>query len=209
MEGFDLSQTTAAHTREWMENADWLKLSFHSLFENVSPYEFSGYDEVFCDCEAVHREILRFAATESLAKTTTLHYCLATEEGLRAMKDHDVCGLLGLFGTGAAPRTSYGIEEETAGRIREGEIVKRNGIAFAPIDVVLNQFSAEKILKKLSARCHRETLWVMIHEQYFYEDYGAYQPDFEEKLNRTFRFLQEHGYQSAFFEEVCSASAYE
>ena len=45
----------------------------------------------------------------------------------------------------------------------------------------------------------------MIHEQYFYPDYPAYQPDFEKKLVNTLKFLLENGYKSAFYEElVCT-----
>jgi hypothetical protein len=68
--------------------------------------------------------------------------------------------------------------------------------------VILNSFSIDGILRRLSAISRRKTVWVMIHEQYFYEDYAAYQPNFEEKLERTFAFLREQGYESAFFEEI-------
>ena len=46
MAGFDLSQVSDRHKSEWQENADWLKLSFHSRLENVCPYAASGYGEV-------------------------------------------------------------------------------------------------------------------------------------------------------------------
>ena len=85
MEGFDLSQMSADYYSEWEENADWLKLSFHSALENARPYESSGYDEVRRDCENVHREILRFAGNTSLAQTTTVHYCVTTEQIRRSL----------------------------------------------------------------------------------------------------------------------------
>ena len=52
----------------------------------------------------------------------------------------------------------------------------------------------------------RKSLCVMIHEQYFYGDYKAYQPDFEEKLTAVFSYLAENGYQSRFFEELITPS---
>ena len=201
-DGFTLKEMTAAHYREWEENAGWLKLSFHSDCENVKPYEFSGYDEVYRDCDAVQKEIVRFASPAALAKTTTVHYCLTTPDGLRALKDNGVCGLLGLYGTQASPAVSYSRTTETAARIRSGEIVTEDEMAFAPIDVVLNLYSKEENLRRLSQQLDRERLWVMIHEQYFYADYPAYQPDFEEKLRAVFAFLKEQGYQSAFFEAL-------
>ena len=202
MEGFDLSQMSDAYYAEWEENADWIKLSFHSEFENVKPYEHSGYQELYEDCRRVHEQIKRFASPAALASTTTVHYCLLTEGGLKAMEDHGVSGLLGLFGNDEKPRTSYGIEKNEAELIRRGEILKIGKISFASIDIILNVFSAEEILEKLMRMKCRNGIRVMIHEQYFYADYCQYQPEFEEKLRSTFSFLCEHGYQSCFYESL-------
>lgn len=202
MEGFDLSQMGDQYRKEWEENAHWLKLSFHSDYENVKPYEFSGYEEVYTHCKQVNEQILRFAGPSSLGKTTTIHYCVATEEGLRAMADNENKGLLGLYGTDEKPRVSYGIAGESAAKMRRGQVVYQDGIAYAAIDIVLNGFSTEEILAKLAALQSHEMIRVMIHEQYFYEDYPAYQPEFEEKLAATFAYLTQQGYKSVFFEQM-------
>ena len=204
MENFDLSQMSEAYYEEWRENSDWLKLSFHSELENVKPYESSGYDEVYADCKRVNEHIKRFASTESLASTTTVHYCLLTSGGLKALEDIGVVGLLGLFGTNENPRTSYGIEEGDAARIRAGETLKIGEISFASIDIVLNSFGAEKIIEQMERMSNRDCIRVMIHEQYFYEDYFNYQPEFEKKLQSTFSFLSSKGYQSSFYENLIS-----
>ena len=201
METFDLSQMSDAYCEEWKENSDWLKFSFHSELENVRPYENVGYGEVYADCERVAKQIERFASREALAKTTTIHYCLLTEDGLRAVEDVGVIGLLGLFGTCENPRTSYGIEECKAERIRNGEILKIGNISFASIDIVLNCFEKKSIIERLASMCDRDSIRVMIHEQYFYKDYLYYQPEFEEKLRSTFSYLCENGYQSSFYED--------
>lgn len=202
MEGFDLSQMSDGYSDEWESVADWLKLSFHSDRENVCPYENSLYEEVFSDCRAVNQQILRFAGRKSLAKTTTVHYCQTTEEGLRALSDNDVQGLLGLFGNVETPRTSYSLCEDKASAIRGGQVVVSERIAFASIDMIINSVKLEDILPKLADLFSRESIRVMIHEQYFYEDYPRYQPDFEEKLVLVFSMLREQGYQSCFFEEI-------
>lgn len=201
-EGFDLSRMTDRYREEWKANADWLKLSFHSRLENVKPYERAGYDEVFADCDATHREILRFAGEDSLAKTTTIHYCLATHEGLRALRDCGVRGLLGLYGTRKAPRTSYQTSTLCAGILRNGEILYDGDIAYAAIDIVLNLHSKEEILSELCALRDRAEVKVMIHEQYFYPDYHAYQPDFADKLEATFAYLRENGFESTLYERI-------
>ncbi len=202
MDGFALPQISSAYYNEWKENADWLKLSFHSELENKRPYEFSGYDEVYADCKAVNDQIFRFASSKALAKTTTIHYCTVTVDGLKALEDHNIMGLLGLFGDREKTRSSYSLDETDASKLRNGDIVKRGNISFASIDIILNLFSKEEILTRLEALQGRNDIRVMIHEQYFYEDYKRYQPDFEEKLRATFLFLCQKGYKSHFFEDL-------
>ena len=199
---FDLSMMTDRYRKEWRQNAHWLKLSFHSKRENVKPYEHSDYQEVFEDCKSVQDQIMRFATEASLAKTTTVHYCLATAEGVKALQDNGVNGLLGLYGDGESPMLSYQSTEEEGRCIRGGETVLSDGIAYAGIDVVLNLYPKEEILKRLSPLIERRLVKVMIHEQYFYSDYHNYQPDFEEKLDVTFAYLKEKGFCSIFFEDV-------
>ena len=74
-EQFNLSSFLEKYRDEWACNADWLKLSFHSKEENICPYENSGYEQVYNECKEVEEEILRFAGEQSLAKTTTIHWC--------------------------------------------------------------------------------------------------------------------------------------
>ena len=202
LDDFDLSKMTDAYYEEWEKNSDWLKLSFHSDYENVRPYEFSGYEEVYRDCKNVNDEIIRFASPKALADTTTVHYCVVTDEGLKAIADNNVKGLLGLFGKKDKPRTSYHIDDTDAAFIREGNVFYRDRMAYASIDIVLNAYKKDDILTLLKDLLSHNDIRVMIHEQYFYEDYKAYQPDFEEKLRATFAFMKEHGYETRFFEEL-------
>lgn len=200
--GFDLSKFPDTYKKEWEEASDWLKLSFHSRLENVKPYEFSGYDEVFTNCRDVHREILRFSSEKSLAKTTTVHYCLTTMEGLRALYDNGVRGLLGLYGKDQNPSVSYMRSEEECERLLLGENVLSDGITYAAHDIVLNNYKKEENLCRLEKLYGRELIKLMIHEQYFYEHHPLYQKDFEEKLSLAFEALTEKGYESVFFEET-------
>ena len=201
-EGFDLSRMTDRYRGDWERNASWLKLSFHSKEETARPYEHSGYDEVFADCAAVHREIRRFAGEASLANSTTVHFCLATEEGLRALYDNGVRGLLGLYGADQKPSHSYRSTEEECARLRAGEAVTTHGITYGGIDIILNVYDTQTILLRLEALFGRSLIKVMIHEQYFYPDYPRYQAEFEQKLTATFSTLASRGYESCFFEET-------
>ena len=200
---FNLSQMTDAYRDEWAACADWLKLSFHSKAEwPASPYADSGYDEVFADCSAVHREILRFAGEASLARTTTIHYCRNTADGLRALRDCGVEGLLGLFGTDENPRTSYEVTEEHLGAIRRGEVAVFRDIAMGSLDVILNDFRPEKAHALVEALLDREHAHIMTHEQHFYPDLSGHSYEFEPKTEDAVALLCANGFTPVFFEEM-------
>ena len=200
---FNLSQMTDAYRDEWAENADWLKLSFHSKAEWPScPYEFSGYDEVYADCSAVHGEILRFAGKASLADTTTIHYCRNTADGLRALSDCGVKGLLGLFGSAEYPRTSYEVPEELLPSIRHGEIETFRGMAMGSLDVILNDFRPEKAHALVEALLDRNYAHIMTHEQHYYPDLSGHSYEFEPKTEDVVALLVSAGFTPCFFEEM-------
>lgn len=199
---FNLSMMSDEYKSEWEENSDWLKFSFHSEYENVRPYENSPYCEVYSDMEKVNSEILRFAGEKSLGKTTTIHYCQTTQDGVTAVKDNGAIGLLGLFGTSEKPIISYSLNQADASRVRDGEIVLIDGISFGAIDLIINTKSLEDNLKFVSENLGKNPLKLMIHEQYFYPEYFAYQPDFEQKLDTVFSLLHKNGYSSLFFEQI-------
>lgn len=199
---FDLSLMPDTYYGEWEENADWLKLSFHSDYEVVDPYAYSNYEEVYRDCQKVNDEILRFASPSALAKTTTIHWCQTTREGAQALADQGVMGLLGLFGNTEHPKTSYSLPEEYAKDLRQGKTLEISNVSYAAIAVILNNHTEDVIVQKLNALTNRDAIKIMIHEQYFYHDYEGYQPNFEEKLRVAFATLQKHGYQSVFFEDL-------
>lgn len=201
-ESFTLCQMSDKYKKEWSNNSHWLKLSFHSRKEHDCSYQNASYEEVFEDCNQVNNEILRFAGEDSLAKTTTIHSCRATKEGVRSLKDSNVSGLLGLFGTDEKPRESYSLSEVIGKKMREGELLKVDNVVFSGIDVVLNCFTIPQILEQLCTLKERKLIKVMIHEQYFYFDYPLYQKDFKEKLERTFAYLEDQGFVSLFFEDV-------
>ena len=201
-EGFCLSDMTDRYKDEWADSADWLKMSFHSRLENVRPYEESGFGEVFLDCFDVNNEIRRFAGEKSLAKTTTIHYCALTDNGIDAVKSNGCKGLLGLYSTGDSPRVSYQNSTDEAEKLVCGELVERDGVTYGAIDIVLNLFTKEENLRQISSLLGRKLIKIMIHEQYFYEDYRRYIPDFEEILSSSFELLTNSGYKSEFLEKV-------
>jgi hypothetical protein len=70
-------------------------------------------------------------------------------------------------------------------------------------DIIINTHKLEDIvpyLENIVADPHQaELMELMIHEQYFYPEYRAYQPDFREKVETAIKFVVDGGYKPVFF----------
>ena len=66
----------------------------------------------------------------------------------------------------------------------------------------LNLHSVEELKEYYESIKDREYVGYGVHEQYFYKDYFAYQPDYQEKLYTAARALYENGYEYFFAEEL-------
>jgi hypothetical protein len=208
-EGFNLSQLTTQYKNEWKKNADWLRLSFHALQEKPDrPYLTASYDEVKRDCEKVINEIHRFAGTELTGSVTTLHWGEAKVEGSRALRDQGYTTQVGYFNVdNDLSPVSYYLNVDQRRHLTNRAVWRdtKEGITFVRIAQVINLFNLDQIVpmleevKKDSRRS--EFIELMIHEQYFYPSYEAYQPDYREKVLMAVKWAVDNGYQPAFLEE--------
>ena len=209
---FTLDKMTDKFKSEWEANADWLRLSFHSLREFPPPYMGEAYAEIYADCEKVHKEILRFAGEKCLARTTTLHFGATDIRGVRALK---ACGYdaLGAFfepdGKGGTS-VSYSYPLSLVEHLRERDfwVDRTEDVTFVKIDRVLNFAPTAKenlsfVQEAVNSSTRGGFVELMIHEQYFYEDYPLYIAEFEEIILQSCRYLKSQGYEGCFVKEAC------
>ncbi len=207
---FNLSQMPVKYKDEWKANSDWLVFTFHALGNYPDkPYENTTYNEIYKHCEMVTDEIKRFAGAELLSPYTTVHWGAVNEEGCKALKDYGFKGLVGYFEfTDGKPVVSYYFDEKKTGHLNKRDIWRDNnfGLTFIKNDMVINCFDSEDViphLQKIVSDPHRSAfIELMIHEQYFHSHYSAYQPDYEEKIYNSVKFIAEKGYKPVFLKEV-------
>ncbi len=205
---FNLSMVTDAFKEEFRANADWLKLSFHSRANTMRPYENTTEEEISRECEAVHREILRFAGKEALSDVTTLHFGAANEAAVRAMRAAGYRAMAGYFIPGRPNPVAYHATEELIAHIYERDFFcdTDTDMFFGRIDSVLNCNTNEENLAEIAEAAASPTrggyIEVMIHEQYFYPDYVNYLPDFRARVLDPVRYLYEKGYRGRFLSEA-------
>ena len=56
----------------------------------------------------------------------------------------------------------------------------------------------------LNARAEAEDhafMYLLIHEQYFYPHYEAYEPDYRDRVFRGVQWCEEHGYRSSWISD--------
>lgn len=197
-DGFNLSQMTDRYKNEWIENSSWLKLSFHARADTPpDPYRNASYEAAFSDCDKVHREIIRFAGKETLEYFTTIHYCVASTDAIKAFSDCGVRGLVGLFNSN---QDSYGLHFDSFDMPYYYDT--SSDIFYFVNDMIINMFPLSAVEGHLRAISKKEFVEVMIHEQYFYEDGPWYQSDFSEKVESCIRFLTEKGKKPVFLSEL-------
>ena len=200
---FRLTEMPDRYKPEWEAASDWLRLSFHAR-SNDTRYKDCDYSTMHEDCSAVHREILRFAGEKSLSYFTTIHYVACPKEGVEALRDCGIKGLVGLYGSEEKPRIPYHLSEAVSSYMRKHCFYTdtETGMLFMRNDIVLNEHNAEAILPILETRIGNPFIEVMIHEQYFYKDFRRYLPDFACRLRTSVKYLTDAGYTPAFFEDV-------
>lgn len=211
-EGFNLSGMTARFRNQWKENSEWLGLSFHALAnEPDRPYMHAGYEQVKRDCNLVQEQIRRFAGEEVMGPETTLHWGESTVEGCRALRDSGYNILAGYFNVddNKAP-VSYYLTEEQRRHLKHRFIWRNNkeGIIFSRIALVVNSVKSGEIipyLDNVKKTYNPRYIDLMIHEQYFYPHYVAYQPDWKEKVMTAAKWAADNGFNPGFLKECVFA----
>lgn len=207
-EGFNLSQMTDKFKDEWKANAAWIGLSFHALGEFPDkPYLNAGYDQVKKDCTLVQEQIKRFAGEEVMGHETTLHWGESKVEGCRALRDCGYTALAGYFNVDDnQAAVSYYLTDEQRRHLKKRFIWRDNkeGLIFARLALVINTIKLEQVmpyLDNVKKTYNPHYIDLMIHEQYFYPYYSAYQPDWKEKVMTAVKWAVDNGYKPGFLKE--------
>ena len=204
---FNLSMMTDKFKDEWVKNSDWLHLAFHADKEFPDkPYKFASFDKVEADYVKIIKEICRFAGSEVIEPCTTFHWGESNREGIRAVKKQGIDMLMGYldYDQEGDPLVSYYLSDQQINDANVYGFYKDHSedMIFGKIDAVLNLYTPQKNIQILEDSLKKYPkkgfIEVMIHEQYFYDFYFNYEPDYEERILSACKWCAEHGYQGSF-----------
>ena len=207
--GFDLSRMTDRYRDEFLANHDWLHLAFHAESELPDwPYAEATYAGLKYDYDRIKREVKRFAGYEP-DRCTTIHFGSGSRQAVRAIRAEGVRTLMGYMEVAdGRSYVSYYLSPEEVAKVNEFGFWKDHGedMIFGRIDCVMNQYDCTGIAARMDECLRRFPkngyIEIMIHEQYFYEDYPSYMPDYREKVLTGVRYCVEHGYRPMFSGEA-------
>lgn len=204
---FNLSQMTDKYKKEWKDNADWIRLSFHANQEFPDrPYLNASYEKVQQDCKKVLTEIKRFAGDDSLADVTTLHWGAANIQGSRALRDARYTTQVGYFNVDddTLEPVAYYLTKDEIRHIKKRFVWHdtRENISFVRACIVVDTKELNNIQSYLNSHDTPPPFAdFLVHEQYFYSHYKNYQPDYEQKLFATIEWAHQKGYKPSFIKE--------
>lgn len=218
---FQIKDFPAVYKQEFIDNSDWLRLSFHAYAEFPDrPYQRVAADKLIHDYELVKNEIIRFAGTETFMPPTNVHWAMVPPSLIPVMRSWGMRLLTGGF---LSNRIVFDgkvtAAEETAcdiGFFYEQDVAQylttRRPFYDADYDIFLSRslFCCNIDTKsEIEAKIHAadvqpegcETIEAVTHEQYSFPYYFNYLPDHFERIDTACRRLTELGYKPVYFGE--------
>jgi hypothetical protein len=208
-EGFNLSQMPVKYKNEWRANRNWIRLTFHARANDPArPYANAPADQVIRDYRQVTNEIIRFAGEAMLSPATTIHWGETTREAAIALRREGIRVMPGYFEMlNGKPRVSYYLDVPRTEYLSGRDYWKDTStdMIFVRHDIVMNTVALDRIvphLERIAADPHQsEVLELMIHEQYFYPDYKAYETDYRERVETAIAWATRRGYKPVFYSD--------
>ena len=210
-EYFNLSMMPDKYREEFKANVDWLRFSFHARANCPDyPYRDTSMDKLDNDIRMVHREMARFMGKEAMSSVTTLHWGTTNLQGVRILRNNGYRGLVGYFDLdeNGAPWVAYHYPKEIVENLtnRDFWVDTSEDVTLVKCDICLNLHKLNEIvplLDEVKKNPHKAGfIELIIHEQYFYEDYTAYIPEYSDIILSAAKWAYENKYEPSFLEDT-------
>jgi hypothetical protein len=208
---FSLSMFPDTYKSEFEDNADWLRLAFHS--ENLSPkipYRNATPEQLAADFDLVAGELKRIAGRAYTAGLQ-IHWADVPPDCYKVLADR---GVKMLQTRGRKPDAKskkicdYHLPDEVLAYLHDyqGWMHFESGLIFysssgcgcdwTPVDKIV-----PKILKHIENPAKNHLASVTGHEFYWWPFYKHFVPDIYDRFATAFRVLLDHGYKPIWIED--------
>ena len=109
------------------------------------------------------------------------------------------CETLILTDENGVPVASFYFSNEMVDHLADRDfwVSHSDDVLYVKDDIIINEVALADIDSQMDAICSERDncfLYLLIHEQYFYEKYFAYEPDYKERIFATVDWCHRHGY---------------
>lgn len=199
---FNLSQVTDRFRREWEDNRDWLRLSFHARTKKPGVVDYylytqAGYEQAREDFTLIKDEILRFAGPASWEDYPRTHFWSGTKHAVRAWRD---CGVKGLFYSYPGYSAMYFSEAQLKELWRKDFWYDPElQMLYIATNVKLPCLTIPDVEKDLAGLMDRRIIEI------FADDYNVL--ELKDHMETAIAWAVRNNYRSAFYEDVFDTSA--
>ena len=218
--GFEMKEFPDRYREEFRDHSDWLKLSFHAYSEFPDrPYQHATATRLAADFDQVKNEIIRFAGEESFIAPTNVHWAMLPpelfsvlyERGSRVLTSG---GFLSnrivvegeIVEVGSATCDIGFFYEQDVARYMQAKrcfydpdhdlFLSRT---FFCCNIDTQAEIEQKIRTEDAQRDGTDMMEAVTHEQYAFQDYAGFLPDYFQRLETACKVLTELDYQPVFF----------
>ena len=208
------------YREEFRDHSDWLKLSFHAYSEFPDrPYQHATATRLAADFDQVKNEIIRFAGEESFIAPTNVHWAMLPpelfsvlyERGSRVLTSGGflsnrivVEGEIVEVGS-ATCDIGFFYEQDVARYMQakrcfydpDHDLFLSRTFFCCNIDTPAE--IEQKIRMEDAQRDGTDMMEAVTHEQYAFQDYAGFLPDYFQRLETACKVLTELDYQPVFF----------
>jgi hypothetical protein len=218
--GFEMKDFPDRYREEFRDHSDWLKLSFHAYSEFPDrPYQHATATRLAADFDQVKNEIIRFAGEESFIAPTNVHWAMLPpelfsvlyERGSRVLTSGGflsnrivVEGEIVEVGS-ATCDIGFFYEQDVARYMQakrcfydpDHDLFLSRTFFCCNIDTPAE--IEQKIRMEDAQRDGTDMMEAVTHEQYAFQDYAGFLPDYFQRLETACKVLTELDYQPVFF----------
>ena len=208
---FALSMFPDKYKSEFEDNADWLRLAFHSEneFPNI-PYKDAAPEELAADFDLVAKQLKRIAGSAYTAGLQ-IHWADVPPDCYKVLADR---GVKMLSTVGRKPDSptekicDYHLPDNILAYLcdNQGWMHFESGLIFYNGSTsVRERFPIDKtagsILSRIEVPSKSHLINIAGHEQYWWPFYKKYVPDLYERYATAFRFVLDRGYKPIWIED--------
>lgn len=190
LEGFAMWDFPLTYKKEFVENADWLRLGFHSGADCDPKEDYSSLKDFKEDYERVERTLRKLAGDDGVTPVLRLHNWYATEEMVTYLQEQGNIALL----CRDDKEASYNLTEEQMEELyssRDGKL-ETEEMTYYATDLRLEK--TEDITDSLEVRKNDRIIIIFTHAWSFEDSSG--------QLEEAVQWLWDNGYQFSDLESV-------